>query len=174
MNRYSIIMIAAIIAIIAPFAYWGTSVVGVSQMEYRWSDPSEFSFFAMSNHGDIELCNTMPFWMSFEGLEIGVFFEGKHRGSYSTEAAGSVTIGPASSTVQKGTFTSEELSASQHVFMTFDFEFNGGDIRLDPNQLVVVMQTHTPILGIVPYSTTVQIPGFDFDQTMKSKDLFCN
>lgn len=171
MNKYSIITIVAIIVIVAPFAHWGLSVIGIQQLEYRWDSPGEFTFFTMSNHGKVEFCNTIPFWISFERLEIATFFEDKHLGSFST---GPITINPLSSTVQEGKFTSEAISASQHVFMTLDFEFDGGDIRLDPNQLIVITQTHMPILGIIPYSTTKQMTGFDFDQIMNSEDLLCN
>ena len=58
--------------------------------------------------------------------------------------------------------------------MTLDFEFDGGDIRLDPNKLIVVAGTDTPILGIVPFSNTEQISGFDFDKIMNSEDLTCD
>ena len=58
--------------------------------------------------------------------------------------------------------------------MTFDFEFNGGNVRLDPNQFIIVISTDTPILGLIPYSTTTQISGFEFDQLMNAEDLTCN
>ena len=76
--------------------------------------------------------------------------------------------------LQEGTFSSEDLSAAQHIFMTLDFEFDGGDIRLDPNKLIIVVQADMPILGIIPYSTTTQISGFDFDQNMNSENLTCD
>ncbi len=171
MNRYSIVTIIAIVAIIAPFANWALTVIGIPQLEYRWDSPGEFTFFAMSNHGKIEFCNTVPFWMSLEKLDVTVFFEGNNLGTFSTNP---VTINPLTSAVQEGVFSSDELSASQHVFMTLDFEFDGGDIRLDPNQLVVITSTNTPILGIIPYATSTQISGFDFDQKMNSEDLTCD
>jgi hypothetical protein len=58
--------------------------------------------------------------------------------------------------------------------MTFDFEFNGGNIRLDPNQFIIVVSANTPILGLIPYTTTTQISGFEFDQLMNAEDLTCN
>ena len=170
MNRHSIITVIAIAVIVMPFAYSGLSVIGVQHLEYRWDSPGQFSFFAMSNHGEIEICNTIPFWIGFEKLEILPYFEASELGSFSVS---SVTIDPLSSTIQKGVFSSEGLTAAQHVFMTLDFEFDGGDIRLDPNELVVVVRTDTPILGIIPYSTTTQISGFDLDKKMNSENLSC-
>ena len=147
------------------------SIFGMQQLEYRWDNPGRFSFFTMSNHGNVEFCNAMPFWISFEKLQVTTYYDATDIGSFSVD---SLTINPFSSTVQKGLFSSEELSAAQHIFMTLDFEFDGGDIRLDPNKFIVVIRADTPIIGVIPYSTTTQITGFDFDQIMNSEDLTCD
>ena len=143
----------------------------MQQLEYRWDNPGQFTFFTMSNHGDMEFCNSMPFWISFENLRVITFYDATQRGVFTVNPT---TINPLSSTVQEGTFSSEDLSAAQHIFMTLDFEFDGGDIRLDPNKLIIVVQADMPILGIIPYSTTTQISGFDFDQNMNSENLTCD
>ena len=171
MNKHSIITIIAIIVIITPFAYSGLSIAGMQQMEYRWDSPGDFNFFTMSNSGNIEFCNTMPFWTSFQNFEIATFYDAKHLGSF---VVNPTTINPLSSTVQEGIFSSEEITAAQHNFMTLDFEFDGGDIRLDPNKLVIVIHADTPIIGIIPYTSTTQITGFDFDILMNSEDLSCD
>jgi hypothetical protein len=171
MNKHSIITIIAIIVIILPFAHSGLSIIGMQQLEYRWDSPGQFSFFTMSNHGEMELCNSMPFWISFEKLEVETYFDTEHMGSFSID---STTLNPLSSTIQEGAFSSEELSAVQHIFMTMDFEFDGGDIRIDPNKLMVVVRADMPILGIIPYSTSTQMSGFDFDKMMNAEDLSCD
>ena len=171
MNKHTVITIIAIIVIVSPFAYSGLSIVGVQQIEFRWHQPGEFSFFTMSNHGEVEFCNTLPVWISFQKLEVATFYQADHLGSFVVQP---LTVGPNSSAVQKGIFSSEQISSAQHIFMTLDFEFDGGDIRLDPNELVAVIETSTPIIGLIPYSTTTQISGFDFDQLMNAEDLTCD
>ena len=171
MNKHSIITVIAISIIIIPFAYSGLSIVGMQQLEYRWDNPGQFSFFTMSNNGEIEFCNTIPFWISFEKLEVDTYFDSNYMGSFSVNPT---TLNPLSSSIQEGKFSSEELSASQHIFMTLDFEFDGGDIRLDPNQFIVIVQADMPILGIIPYSSTTQMSGFDFDRMMNAEDLTCD
>lgn len=171
MNKYSIITAIAIIIIVIPFAYSGLSIVGMQQMEYRWNGPGQFTFFAMSNSGNIELCNTLPFWVSFQKFEVATFYEKTHLGSF---VVGPNTINPMTSIVSEGIFRSDEMATAQHNFMTLDFEFDGGDIRLDPNKFIVVIHSNTPIIGIIPYSSTTQITGFDFDQKMNADDLTCN
>ena len=171
MNKHSIITLIAIIVIIIPFAYFALSVIGVQQLEYRWNNPGEFTFFTMLNHGEMEFCNAIPFWISFEKFEISTFYQSDHLGSFTVQP---VTINPYSSVVEKGIFKSEGMSEAQHIFMTFDFMFNGGNIRLDPNQFIIVVNTDTPILGIIPHSTTTQMSGFEFDKMMNAENLSCD
>ena len=125
----------------------------------------------MLNQGEMEFCNTIPFWITFQKFEISTFYQSEHLGSFVVKP---LTIDPYSSAVQEGIFTSKEISEAQHIFMTFDFMFNGGNIRLDPNQFVITVHTDTPILGIIPYSSTTQMSGLDLDKMMNSEDLSCN
>lgn len=171
MNKYSVITVIAIVVIVSPFIYSGLSILGAGQLEFRWNQPGDFSFFTMSNHGEIEFCNTLPIWISFQKFEIGTFYDSEHVGSFIVEP---LTIEPSAVAVQEGVFSSEQFVAAQHVFITLDFEFDGGDIRLDPSKLIVLIQTDTPIIGIIPYSSTTQISGFEFDKLMNSEDLSCD
>ena len=171
MNKYSVITFIAIIIIITPFAYSGLNIIGANQLEYKWNGIGEFSFFAMSNSGDIEFCNPMPFSTSFQKFQITTFYDTKNIGTYEIE---STTIEPQISIVKKGNFSTEEFQSTQHMFMTLDYEFDGGAIRVDPNKFIVVVTIQTPIMGIIPYSNTVQVSGFELDQIMKNKELSCN
>ena len=171
MNKHSIITVIAIVVIIIPIAHSGLSIVGTQQLEYRWDNPGEFTFFTMLNQGEMEFCNTMPFWITFQKFEISTFYQSEHLGSFVVKP---LTIDPYSSVVQEGIFTSEGMSEAQHIFMTFDFMFNGGNIRLDPNQFIITIDTDTPILGIIPYSSTTQMSGFDLDKMMNSENLSCD
>ena len=171
MNKHSIITGIAIIIIVIPFVHSGLNIVGVQQLEYRWDSPGDFNFFTMSNSGNIEFCSTVPYWTSFQSFEIAAFYDTTHLGSF---VVNPTIINPLSSTVQAGIFSSEEISAAQHSFMTLDFEFDGGDIRLDPNKFMVVINVDIPIIGLIPYSTSTQMTGFDFDRIMNSENLSCD
>ena len=171
MNKYSIITFIAIIIIITPFAYSALNIIGANQLEYKWSSSEEFSFYAMSNNGDMEFCNPMPFSTSFQKFQIGTFYDAKNIGTYEVI---STTIEPQSSIIKKGNFSTEEFQSTQHMFMTLDYEFDGGAIRVDPNKFIVLVSIETPIVGIIPYSHTIQISGLALDQTMKNQELSCN
>ena len=96
MNKHSVITTVAIIVIVSPFAYSALSIIGSQQLEYRWYSPGEFSFFTMSNHGEIEFCNIMPFWTSFQKYEISMFYDEKFLGTFVID---SNTLNPLSSAV---------------------------------------------------------------------------
>ena len=170
-NRYTIITIIAIAAIVIPIAHSGLSIVGAQQMEYRWHSPGEFNYFTMFNDGEMEFCNVMPFWITFQKFEMSPFYQSEKLGTYVVKP---LTMNPYSSSVQDGIFLSGERSEAQHIFMTFDFMFNGGNIRLDPNQFIIKVMIDTPILGIIPYSSTVQMSGFELDEKMNSEDMSCD
>ena len=171
MNKYSIITLIAILIIIIPFVYSGINIIGANQLEYKWNGSEEFSFFAMSNNGNMEFCNAMPFSTSFEKFQIVTFYDAKNIGVYEI---GSTSIKPESSIIKKGSFSTEEFQSTQHMFMTLDYEFDGGAVRVDPNKFIVVVNIQTPIAGIIPYSHTSQITGFELDQTMKNQELSCD
>ena len=82
MNKYSIITLISIAIIIIPFAYSGLNIIGANQLEYKWNETEEFSFFAMSNNGNMEFCNPMPFSTSFEKFQITTFYDAKNIGMY--------------------------------------------------------------------------------------------
>jgi hypothetical protein len=170
MNKYSIITFIAIIIIIIPFAYSGLNIIGANQLEYKWNGSEGFSFFAMSNSGEMEFCNSMPFSISFQKFQITSFYDTKNIGTYEIEPT---TIEPQSSIVKKGNFSTEEFQSTQHMFMTLDYEFDGGAVRVDPNKFIVLVTIQTPIIGIIPYSHTMQISGLELDQIMKNEELSC-
>ena len=169
MNLYSKITLVAIIVIIIPFVYSILNIIAAEQLEFKWSK-DKFSFFELSNGGDVEFCNIMPYWMSFKKFEIVTFYDMKQNGIFTIYP---LAINPSSTAIQKGVFSSEEFTTAQYVFMNLDFEFDGGDIRIDPNKLYVLVNIDTPIIGIIPYTTTLQYSGFEFSNLMNNEKLSC-
>ena len=62
---------------------------------------------------------------------------------------------------------------SQRLFLIMDFQFDGGDNRIDARQLFVLVNIDTPIIGVIPYTVEVQYSGFDFDQLMNQESSNC-
>jgi hypothetical protein len=84
-----------------------------------------------------------------------------------------ITINPLSNAIQNGVFHSEGLNEAQYLFMQLDYEFNGGEIRLDPNKMYIVVSIDTPIIGVIPHYTTMQYSGFDFNKIMNGENFNC-
>jgi len=171
MNKHSIITITAIVVIVITFTYSGLNIVGAQQLEYKWDNPGEFNFFQLSNSGEIEFCNATPFLTSFQKFEITTFYQGKYLGSFVTNP---FTINPYSSVIQEGVFTSDAIAEAQRNFLTLDFMFNGEKERMITNEFIIQIQIDTPIIGIIPYSSTMEILGSDFDKIMNAENLTCD
>lgn len=169
MNKHSAITIVAIIAIIIPFAYSLMNVHAAEELKYKWDEPGRFSFFELSNNNEIELCNTVQYAVDFKKFSIDVFYRDENLGTYTLE---NVKIDGSNSQIEKGKFVSDNFIASQHMFMTMDFQFDGGDMRVDPAKLFVIVSIDTPIIGVIPHTTTIQYSGFEFDQLM-NQDFEC-
>ncbi len=170
MNKHTIITGIAIVVIAAPFVYSGLNIYAAEQLQYRWNDSKEFSFFAMSNGGDVIFCNPTQVWAAIKNFRVDLFYDSNSLGTFNVD---SISTDPSSSTTQHGRFVSDEFIMSQHVFMTLDFQFDGGDIRLDPTKMYVIVTTDTPILGFIPYTASSQYTGYDFDEIMNGGDFEC-
>lgn len=170
MDKHTAITIIAIIVIIIPFTYSGLNIYAAKQLEYRGVEPGKFSFFEMSNNRSIEICNTTPFPANFKNIEISTFYQIENKGTYTIK---NFEIGGSESKTVQGKFSSENYVDTQRLFMIMDFQFDGGDNRIDARQLFVIVSIDTPIIGIIPYSLDVQYSGFDFDQLMNQESSKC-
>jgi hypothetical protein len=169
MNKYSVITIIALIVIVVPIAYgvWGTYSAGQLQLG---TPNSEFSYFDMSNYETIKVCNSMPFFVSFNGLRIETYYTNDLKGVFEI---GPTTIDPNTSKVLDVSFSSDNFAESQYLFMHMDGQFDGEiPIRLDPSKMVVMTTFETKIIGVIPYQNTITQSGFDFTNMM-NEDSRC-
>ena len=169
MDKHKIVTVIAIIAIIVPFAYSAMNIYAAEQLKYNWDKPEDFAFFDVLNGGNVQLCNTVPYYVNFKNFQITVIYDEKNRGEFSVKDIG---INGLQSKIMKGKFSADDFLESQHLFMTMDFQFDGGDMRVDPSKLFVIVSIDTPIIGIIPYTTTNQYSGIEFDQLMM-QDFQC-
>ena len=167
MNRHSIISIIALIIIVIPVAYGLWGIYSVEQLQLRTSS-DRFSYFDLANYEKIRICNPTPFFVSFSGVEIDVYYHEDVKGVFEIE---STTLDPNSSKVFDINFTSENFSEAQYIFMHMDGEFEGVmPIRLDPNQMAITTTYQTKIIGMIPYQQTVTQSGFEFTQMMNENN----
>ena len=97
-----------------------------------------------------------------------MFYQDDNKGTYTLART---TISPSTLEVLEGTFRSESFAESQYTFLHMDGEFAGtAPIRLDPNQMFVVTNIQTSILGLIPISVTNQYSAFDFYNIMNEEE----
>ena len=166
MNKYSIITTIAIIVIIIPVLYGVWNIYSVEQLQLVTTN-TEFSYFEMSNYEKIQICNPMPFFVSFNGLTIATYYTQDLKGIFEL---GPTTIDPNTIELLDLNFSSENFAESQYLFMHMDGQFAGElPIRLDPTKMIVVSTFDTKIIGVIPYQSTITQSGFEFTKMMNEK-----
>jgi hypothetical protein len=170
LNKYSIITGAAIAVIVIPFLFSALNIVAVDSLNYRWAGDEEFRYFELLDvNNKVEICNASPFWVSFNKFAITAFYEETNLGTFMIDQT---SLEPGSSEIKNGDFSSPEFVVAQHMFLTFDAEFDGDQIRLDPNLFNVIVEVDTPILGFIPYSVSKQMNAFFLDEIMRQESCF--
>jgi len=160
MNKHTTIVIIASIFIAGPFVYSGWNIFGADQLQFKGAEDGRFSYYGMISDREIIVCNTLPFYVNFNRINIVTFFEEENKGSFSTLP---ITISPLSSLTINGTFSSETFEEIQYYSLHFDSMFSGSaPVRIDPTKFSVVTEIETPIIGVIPYSVTKQYSGMNF------------
>jgi len=168
MNKHTAIVVIASFIIAGPFVFAAWNIYAVQQIQFVGTQEKKFNYFDMINDGEINVCNPNPFYVVFDKMYIIMIFEQKDKGLFSIQGT---TLPPASVTTLEGKFSSETFQEAQYLSMHFDGMFSGSAaIRIDPNKFAITTETHTPIMGIVPYSITQQYSGLDFWNMMNDKD----
>ncbi len=168
MNKHTAIVIIASFVIAGPFVFAAWNIFAVQQVQFVGTEEKRFSYFDMINDGEINVCNPNPFYVVFDKMDIIMIFEQRDKGLLSIQGT---TLPPSSVTTLKGKFTSETFQEVQYLSMHFDVMFGGSaPIRIDPSKFSIAKETHTPIIGIIPYSITQQYTGFDFWNMMNGED----
>ncbi|MFB5631210.1 MAG: thr operon leader peptide [Nitrosopumilaceae archaeon] len=164
MDKHTVIVIIASIAIVIPFVYSGWNIYAVNQLQIHDTSEDGFRFFDMISEGKILICNPSPFFVNFNKLNIITYFDSNNKGKFSSNP---INISPISSVIINGTFSSESFPEAQYLALHFDGIFSGAaPERIDPRKLMIVTEFETPILGIIPYTVTKQYSGLYFWETM--------
>ena len=168
MNKHTAIVIIASFIIAGPFVFAAWNIYAAQQLQFVGREEKKFIYFDMINDGEINVCNPNPFYVVFDKMDIIMIFEQKDKGLLSIQGT---TLPPSSVTTLEGKFTSETFQEVQYLSMHFDVMFSGSaPIRIDPSKFAIATETHTPIMGIIPYSITQQYSGLDFWNMINNKD----
>ena len=168
MNKHTAIVIIASFIIAGPFVFAAWNIYAIQQIQFVGTEEKKINYFDIINDGEIIVCNPIPFYVVFDKMEIIMIFEQKDKGRFSIQGT---TLPPSSVTTLEGKFRSETFQEAQYFSLHFDVMFSGSaPIRIDPSKFAIYTETHTPIIGIIPYSITQQYSGFDFWNMMNGED----
>ena len=169
MNKYSLITAVAIAVIVGSigFGIWG--MYSVEQLQFR-TEKTPFRYFEFASSEKIRVCNPTPFFVSFSGVSFDIYYLDDLKGTFTIN---SNILNPNSSEILAADFSSESFSEAQYLFMHMDGEFSGDvPVRLDPNQMKIVINYDTKIIGIIPYQQSETHSAFEFSQMM-NKETSC-
>jgi len=167
MNKHTAIVIIASFIIAGPFVFAAWNIYGIQQIQFVGTEEKKFNYFDMINDGEINVCNPNPFYVVFDKMDILMIFEQRDKGRFSIQGT---TLPPSSVTTLEGKFRSDTFQESQYLSLHFDGMFSGSaPIRIDPSKFAIATETHTSIIGIIPYSIIQQYSGFDFWNMMNDK-----
>lgn len=172
MNKHSVIVIIASVIIIISIGISIWNIFAVQQLQLH-GDRGIFRFYEFITGEDkILICNPLPFFTSFNQLEVFLLFEDTPKGVYHINGA---IIPPNGKVISVGKFTSETYSEAQYLAMHFDTMFQGDSpIRIDPRKLTVDTEFKIIILGMIPYTISHQYSGIGFYNMLNdSKNLDC-
>lgn len=115
MNKHTLIGIIASVVIAVSFVYSGWNIYAADQLQFRGAE-EPFSYYKMMSEGSVAVCNPLPFYVNFNGINVVPFFEGENKGTLSIPP---VTISPSSSLIVNGTFLDLQNSIHSVKFCNF-------------------------------------------------------
>jgi len=168
MDKHVVIVVVASIVIAIPFVFSAWNIYSAEQIQLIGFNQEKFSYFDTINNGKISVCNPLPFYVTFNKIDIIMIFDQTGKGTLSIH---DVTLPPSSITNLEGEFSSEIFVEAQYLSLHFDGMFSGSaPLRIDPSRFDIVTEMHTPIMGVIPYSISKQYSGLDFWNMMNDQD----
>jgi len=172
MNKHTVIVIVASIAIAGSIVFSSWNIFSADQIQFK-AVKQNFSYFELLNNGKISICNPLPFYADFDTVKIFMIYEGRNIGVLGLSG---VFLEPNSEIEIQGKFTSDSFKEIQYLSLHFDAMYN--DViptRIDQEKMNIVTEIQTKIIGFIPYSISNQYPSFEFWKMMEdnNKEYSC-
>jgi hypothetical protein len=167
MNKHTIIVIIASIIIAGSlgFSFW--NVFAAEQIQIK-SVNDNFSFFDLMNNGRVLVCNPLPLDGNFKEIKISMVYNERSIGFLSYPQ---VFLDANSEETIVGRFVSENVKEFQYNALHFDGMYNGViPSRIDTQNMLIVTEINTSIIGFIPYSIYKYYPGLQFWDLMNNQN----
>jgi len=167
MNKHTAIVIIASVVIIISIGFSAWNLFSTEQVQFKTANPN-FKYFDLINNGKITMCNPLPLSASFNSVSIKMIYEGREIGTFDMSR---VFLESNSETEIQGKFSSESFKESQYLSLHFDGMYNNViPTRINVENMNVITQIQTNVIGVIPYAATHQYHGLEFWKMMEDSD----
>ena len=164
MNKHTVITIAASIIIVGVVGFSFLNAFASKQIEVRGIEPGYFSFFDLTNNEIILACNPSSIPMNIKNISISLEYNDENIGAVNFP---DVNLEPNSVSQIQGYLQTDEFKQMQYLTLHFDGMYDGVvPARIHLDGILVKVTTSTPILGVIPYSSTQEFPILSFWEYM--------
>jgi hypothetical protein len=121
----------------------------------------------------VTICNPSPLPVSYNEMKISMIYNEENIGNSKFVQ---IFLEPNSETTLTGKFQSEEFKQAQYLALHFDGMYNGViPTRIDTENMKIILEFDTQIIGIIPYSVTTLYQGLEFWDVMnkQNNDYIC-
>lgn len=160
MNKHTLIVIVASIVIAGTILYSFFGVNGINDIQMRWYQKG-FDYTTMITGGKIELCNPTQTPININHIEMNLLYQNNEFGKITSD--GMVLFPSKSGYIEaKNQFSSSDDSLS----MNLDMSSPDSIMKLNSDQIQVIVNYETRFLGFIPYSVTKNYDGIEFEKIM--------
>ena len=168
MDKHTVIVIIASIAIVGTIGVSVWNVLAAEQIQIKAVNEGYFSYFDLMNNGEILICNPLSMPVSFSQMQISMIYVDEKIGWVQFPG---VTVEAQSEIREKGRFGTSDFKQAQYLALHFDGMYNGViPSRIDLENITIRTEIDSLVLGFIPYSTVKQYPGLDFWFLMNDKN----
>ena len=172
MNKHTIIVIVASIVIIGSIGFSGWNIFASEQIQMKAIKEGYFSYFDLINNEQVLFCNPSSLPASFKEIRISMIYVDKNIGVLHFS---DVVLDSNSEMKKQGKFNSDDSKQIQYLALHFDGMYNGViPTRIDSNNIMIVTEIDSPVLGFIPFTTVNQYPGLEFWSLMNNQNADYN
>jgi len=172
MNKHTIVVIVASIIIIGSIGFSGWNIFASEQIQMKAIKEGYFSYFDLINNEQVLFCNPSSLPANFKEIRVSMNYVDENIGViYFSD----VSLDSNSEIKKQGKFYADDSKQIQYLALHFDGMYNGViPTRIDSNNITIVTEIDSTVLGFIPFTTVNQYPGLEFWSLMNNQNADYN
>ena len=172
MNKHTIIVTVASIIIIGSIGFSGWNIFASEQIQMKAIKEGYFSYFDLINNEQVLFCNPSSLPANFKEIRISMNYVDKNIGVIHFS---DVSVDSNSEIKKQGKFQTDDSKQIQYLALHFDGMYNGAiPTRIDSNNITIVTEIDSQVLGFIPFTKAKQYPGLEFWSLMNNQNADYN